>query len=84
MMGMLDKAYWLSWYVYYSIITTAIVFLAWCVLMINCIKYSNPFLVFIFMLLYGQAVFAQIIFLAALFENSKYSGIVGTLIYFGF
>ena len=84
MMGMLDKAYWLSWYVYYSIISTLIVVLAWCVLLINCIKYSNPFLVLVFMLLYAQAVFAEIIFLASLFEKSKYSGIVGTLIYFGF
>ena len=58
MMGMLDKAYWLSWYVYYTIISTAIVVLSWCVLLINCINYSNPFLVLVFMLFYGQAVFA--------------------------
>ena len=84
MMGMLDKSYWLSWYVYYTMISTLIVILAWCALLINCIQYSNVFLVLVFMLLYAQAVFAQIVFLASLFEKSKYSGIVGTLIYFGF
>ena len=84
MMGMKDKAYWLSWYVYFTIISTLICLLSWAVLLINCIVNSNSFLVLVFFIFYAQAVFAQIIFLSALFENSKYSGIVGTLIYFGF
>ena len=83
MMGMRDSAYWLSWYVYYTCVSTGIVFLAWLGLLINAIKYSNAFLVLVFMLFYAQAIFAQIVAISALFENSKYSGIVGTLIYFG-
>ena len=83
MMGMRDSSYWLSWYVYYTVVSTAIIFLAWLVLLINTMKYSNPVLVFIFMFFYAQAIFAQIVAISALFENSKYSGIVGTLIYFG-
>ena len=83
MMGMRDSAYWLSWYVYYTCVSTAIVFLAWLVLLINAIKYSNPFLILVFMIFYAQSIFAQIVAISALFENSKYSGIVGTLIYFG-
>jgi len=83
MMGMLDSAYWLSWYVYYSCVSTMMVFLAWLVLLINVIPNSNPFLVLVFFLFYAQAVFGEIIFLTALFENSKYSGLVGTLMYFG-
>lgn len=84
MMGMKDSAYWLSWWCYYSCVSFMICLLAWCVLLINCIEHSNIFLVFIFFLFYAQAVFAEITFLAALFENSKFSGLVGTLIYFGF
>lgn len=84
MMGMKDKAYWLSWYVYFTIISTLICLLSWIVLLINCIQHSNSFLVLVFFIFYAQSVFAQIVFLSALFENSKYSGIVGTLIYFGF
>ena len=53
MMGMRDSSYWLSWYVYYTVVTTVIVLLAWGVLMINVINFSNPFLVFAFMLLYA-------------------------------
>lgn len=84
MMGMKDSAYWLSWYVYFTFISSCICILAWLVLLINCIENSNSFLVLVFFIFYAQAVFGQIVFLSALFENSKYSGIVGTLIYFGF
>lgn len=83
MMGMKDRSYWLSWYVYYTCISTTIVFLAWLVLLINVMPNSNSFLVFLFFLFYAQAVFGEIVFLSSLFENSKYSGLVGTLIYFG-
>ena len=58
MMGMKDKAYWLSWYVYFTMVSTMICFLAWCVLLINCIEYSNVFLVLVFFIFYAQAVFA--------------------------
>ena len=58
MMGMKDTAYWLSWYCYYSIVSFFIAFLAWCVLLINCIQHSNTFLVLVFFLFYAQAVFA--------------------------
>ena len=53
MMGMRDSAYWLSWYAYYSVVSTVIVFLAWLVLLINCIVYSNSFLVLVFMIFYA-------------------------------
>jgi len=57
MMGMLDSAYWLSWYVYYTCVSSSIVFLSWLILIINCIEYSNSFLILVFMFLYAQAVF---------------------------
>lgn len=84
MMGMKDTAYWLSWYVYYTTISTLVALLAWSVLLINCIKASDSILVLIFFILYAQAIFGQIVFLSAWFESSKYSGLIGTLIYFGF
>ena len=83
MMGMKDRSYWLSWYVYYTCISACIVLLAVAVMCINSMPHSNPFLVFLFFLLYAQAIFGEIVFLSSLFENSKYSGLVGTLIYFG-
>ena len=58
MMGMSDKAYWLSWYVYFTIVSTLICLLSWMVLLINCIKYSNSFLVLVFFIFYAQAVFS--------------------------
>jgi len=53
MMGMKDSAYWLSWYVYYTTISTLVALLAWSVLLINCIKASDSILVLIFFILYA-------------------------------
>lgn len=83
MMGMSDLPYWLSWFVYYVCIATALSTLAWAILITNVVQHSNLFLVWLFIWLYGVAVFGQIVFLQSLFASSKYSGIVGTLIYFG-
>ena len=82
MMGMTDTAYWLSWFVYYTMINTAISTLSWILLLINVVTYSNIFYVWGFLWLYGQAVYGQIMFLQSLFTDSKYSGIVSTLVYF--
>lgn len=35
MMGLSDTPYWLSWWVYYTLINTVTAFLAWLVLSIN-------------------------------------------------
>lgn len=84
MMGMRDWAYWLSWYAYYLIISTLISLIAWIVFQTNCIKYSSSSLVLVLFWLYAQAVFGQIVFLSSIFDNSKFSGIFGSLFYFGF
>ena len=62
-MGMTDLPYWLSWFVFYTVINTVVTTLAWGILMIAVIKYSQPFYLWIFFWLYGEAVFGQIIFL---------------------
>ena len=52
--------------------------------MINVINNSNPGYMLLLLILYAQSIFGQIMFLQSLFWSSKYAGIVGTLIYFGF
>jgi len=81
-MGMTDLPYWLSWFVFYTLINTVVTTLCWGVLLVNVITYSSPFYLWMFFWLYGEAVFGQIIFLQALFTNSKYAGIVSTVMYF--
>lgn len=56
-MGMSGISYWLSWYVYYTIISTIFVLLAWGILNINVIQYSDTTLVLGFLLMYAQSVF---------------------------
>ena len=40
------------------------------------------FYVWIFIWLYGQAIFAQIVFLQSMFKTTKYASIASSLIYF--
>ena len=81
-MGMTDLPYWLSWFIFYTVINTLVSTLAWGMLLPACINYSQPFYIWIFFWLYGEAVFGQIIFLQSMFTGSKYAGIVSTIIYF--
>ena len=62
-MGMTDLPYWLSWLVFYTVINTIVSTLAWVCLLPAVINYSQPFYIWIFFWLYGEAVFGQIIFM---------------------
>lgn len=81
-MGMTDTPYWMSWFVYYTLINTIMSLIAWLVLCINVIGPSDKFFVFLFIWLYGQAVFGEIIFMQSLFKRSKFSGMIAAVVYF--
>ena len=53
MMGMTDSPYWLSWFVYYTTLNTALSLIAWAVLNINVIGYSNIWYILLYIWLYG-------------------------------
>jgi len=61
MMGMSDFSYWLSWFVYYTMLNTVIATVSWAILLINVIKFSNIAYIWIYFWLFGEAVFGQII-----------------------
>jgi len=82
MMGMTDFPYWFSWFFYYTTLNTILSLIAWLVLCINVIGASNPWYVLLFIWLYGQSVFGEIIFMQSLFSRSKFSGLVAAVIYF--
>ena len=63
MMGMTDWPYWLSWFVYFTCINTVLTTTAWLIMCINVIGHSNYFLIWLYMWLYGQAVFGEVVFL---------------------
>lgn len=56
-MGMTDLPYWMSWFVFYTLINTIVSTLAWVILLPAVINYSQPFYLWIFFWLYGEAVF---------------------------
>ena len=82
MMGMTDLPYWLSWFVYYTILNTIFSLIAWGVLCINVIGFSNPWWVFLWIWLYGESIFGEIIFMQSLFSKAKFSGLISSVVYF--
>jgi hypothetical protein len=84
MMGLVDTAYWLSWYFHYTAINIGMVTFAWLILCINVIEYSAKFEIWLMLFLYGQAVFGQVMFISALFSKAKFSGLVGVVLYYVF
>jgi len=70
MMGMSDFPYWMSWFVYYTIINFVTSFLATLTLSINVFPNSNYFYVFLSIWLYGEAIFGEIVMIQALFSRS--------------
>ena len=58
MMGLSDLAYWLSWFAFYSVMSTIIITVGWLFLCINCLTGTNVMYVWLWFWLYGEAVFA--------------------------
>ena len=52
-MGMTDLPYWMSWFVFYTLVNTIVTTLSWGILCVNVITYSKPFYIWIFFWLYG-------------------------------
>ena len=81
-MGMSDISYWMSWFVFYTLINTTVTTLLMLTLLIKTVQYSSFFYVWIFIWLYGQAIFGQIVFLQSMFKDTKYASIASSLLYF--
>ena len=52
-MGMTDLPYWMSWFVFYTVVNTVVSTAAWVVLLFRVVNYSNPAYVWLFFWLYG-------------------------------
>jgi len=53
MMGMGDGAYWLSWFIQWTISNLVLVTIMWAILMINVFSRQNGGFVWLFLFLYG-------------------------------
>ena len=52
-MGMTDLPYWISWFVFYTIINTVVSTLCWGILLTNVINYTQSGYIWLFIWLYG-------------------------------
>ena len=81
MMGMSDFSYWLSWFSFYMLQMSIICILGWAMLNINVIN-GGTLYIFLYMWLFGFAIFGQIVFYQSIFQRAKYSGLVSCLVFF--
>ena len=63
MMGMGNTAYWLSWYTYYTVISVSIAVIAWILINFVVFSTSNPLILLLFLVVFGQSLFGIIIFI---------------------
>ena len=83
MMGLKDFPYWSSWFVYYTIINTGMVFMSWLILVKWVFAYTDWSIIFLTMWLYGQSIFGLIMITQSLFTRARAAAITTSLIYFG-
>lgn len=63
MMGMSDAPYWLSWFVFYTFISTLVATISWSVLLINFVQPNSYLFVWLWFWVYGEAIFGVIVFI---------------------
>lgn len=80
MMGLKLFPYWMSWFVYYVVVTTALVTLS-VLLMFGIFKHTNMLIVWIYFLEFGISLFGMIMVIQSLFSKARVAAIVCTTIY---
>eukprot|EP00826_Nyctotherus_ovalis_P045315 TRINITY_DN49_c0_g1_i2.p1 TRINITY_DN49_c0_g1~~TRINITY_DN49_c0_g1_i2.p1 ORF type:complete len:1624 (+),score=501.10 TRINITY_DN49_c0_g1_i2:541-5412(+) len=80
-MGLQDSAYWISFVVYYIVILVVIAAIITLIMATILFKKSNIFLIFIYFLEYGLAVFAFGFCMSALFHRARIGSIAVAIIY---
>ena len=81
MMGLTDFPYWMSWFLYYTIIMTFLCIIMTCIL-IKVFDATNKLVVFIHIWMFGMSLFSFGVFISAFFSNGKAASIVGCFMYY--
>lgn len=77
MMGLKDSSYWLSWFTYYFLLVTTISVVITIVLNnANVLKYSDTFLFFIYLWLFGLSLFGIVMMTQPFFNKARTAGLV--------
>ena len=83
MMGLQDSSYWMSWLSYYFILVTTISLVITIVLGVAQVtKYSDGFLFFIYLWLFGMSLFGIVMMTQAFFHKARTAGLVAQMAYF--
>jgi len=81
-MGLWDTSYWMSWFLYYLIISTIISLVSAGILKLNIFVQSSYISLFLFLWLYGLSLFSLAFLITSFIEKPWTAGIIATLIHF--
>jgi ATP-binding cassette subfamily A (ABC1) protein 3 len=82
MMGLSDFAYWLSWFLYYLMVSTIISLCCTIILCTKVFPHSNWGLIFLFFWLYGISLFGFCMLVSPFFYKARVASIVSSLVFF--
>ena len=83
MMGLKDFPYWASWWVYYTLVNTAMVTLSWFILIKWVFQYTEWSIIYLVVWLYGQSIFGLMMITQSVFTKARAAAITTSLIYWG-
>ena len=81
MMGMSDSSFYLSWIIYYLLVTFVISLICNLILKASIFKHSDYFLMFLVHWIYGISLIFQGIFVTSFFTNSKMGVVFGIVLF---
>ncbi|CAG9322388.1 unnamed protein product [Blepharisma stoltei] len=82
-MGLSNKAYWLSWITYYFLVYLLISILATIILGLQIFTYSNKFILFITFLLLGVSSISFAVLISVFFSRAKAALALGLMVFLG-
>ena len=83
MMGLRDMPYWMSWYVYYTIVNTIMVTIVWVILYSKVLSKTEGWIIYLLIWLYGQSLFGIMLIAQSLFVRARAAAIVTSIVYLG-
>lgn len=81
-MGLKDSPYWLSWFIYYFGVSTAIAIICAFIFVLFIFTNSSFVFLFLFVWLYGMSIFSYSMLICSFLQRPRVACILATLIHF--
>ena len=80
-MGMSDFSYWISWWIYMSVLNVVIVATAGTLLVFAVFKQSDHVIIYLWLWLFGQSIFSIVLLFQTFVQDPKTGTVLAALVY---